>query len=66
MIKLCKHNKKYKKIAKYLEEKNIEYKISDCVKACSKCKNNDYFLVFKGKQFIFDKKEEIKDFISKI
>ena len=35
--KVCKKTKKFDKLIEALDENNIEYKVKDCVKNCSKC-----------------------------
>jgi uncharacterized protein YuzB (UPF0349 family) len=60
--KVCKHTHQYDTLTKALKKHDIDFKVKDCIKKCSKCE--DKFLVQKDDEYISAK--TIEKLISKI
>ena len=54
--KICKHTLHFDELAKALETNNIEFKVKDCLKKCSKCRSK--ILVKKDDDYISAKTVE--------
>ncbi|RII31899.1 hypothetical protein D2A34_25650 [Clostridium chromiireducens] len=37
--KICKHTLHFEELSKALDDNNIEFKVKDCLKKCSKCRS---------------------------
>ncbi|WP_070000923.1 hypothetical protein [Cellulosilyticum sp. I15G10I2] len=60
--KICKHTYHYNKLIKALEDNHIEFKVKDCIKKCSKCR--DKLLIQKDDDYISAK--TIEKLLSKL
>jgi hypothetical protein len=54
--KICKHTCHYDQLVKILTANNIEFKVKDCVKKCSKCRSK--ILIKKDDDYISAKNIE--------
>ena len=60
--KICKHTLHFEELATALDSNNIEFKVKDCLKKCSKCRSK--LLVKKDEDYISAK--TIEKLLSKL
>ncbi|MBM7559757.1 DUF1450 domain-containing protein [Marinitoga litoralis] len=58
MVELCKHNKGTEKVVEYLESKNIEYFVANCLDECEIC-HSKVFIKKDGEIISADTVEEL-------